>query len=503
MKRAKWVALLLMCLASISESKGNDMSSELNIYTGDDKLAPYDFKIQSTVLGTVNPVIYGLLLTTTETQEILPGIIKSWDYNFHENTYKLKLGNEKFHNGREVEAEDLEFSIVRGFISSSENYNRVHFSGIKGISALKVGDKFKSGMVSGIKVLDHKTLQIELAEKNPFFLLNFTLPFVPLVPKEELKDDYFTWKKWPVGAGPYKIEKDYADHRLVLQAVTEMPGHPVRITIDNARKMDQYDLIFDEVTPSPKEGDFKKAISKYPNSIVVLKFYRNNTLNKNADFRKAIYHAIDRDTLIGDSDQYLPAYEMKVNSYDGRKAKNPYDIELARSFAKKVPHDLLKHGVLVGVYASSSAFPANVARRINNLSAQFERVGINVRFEANPEKFPTKEVVQKFSMKMSSKIVDLADPVVTYGAMSPYHDENPDSDGAFDRAYEKALQIEDTELRYAAIQDIAKLIEDQALMVPLLEKYTLYRFNQSKLQSLGVQPKPQFLDLTKVELAHK
>jgi len=103
MKRAKWVALLLMCLASISESKGNDMSSELNIYTGDDKLAPYDFKIQSTVLGTVNPVIYGLLLTTTETQEILPGIIKSWDYNFHENTYKLKLGNEKFHNGREVE----------------------------------------------------------------------------------------------------------------------------------------------------------------------------------------------------------------------------------------------------------------------------------------------------------------------------------------------------------------------------------------------------------------
>ena len=487
-----------------NQSFGAKMNHELYIYTGDDNLAHYDFKIQTPVLGVFNPTVYGLLINSNEKQELLPGLISEWKWEFKEKKYLLTLADAKFHNGREITAEDLEFSLIRGFISASENYNRIHFSDIKGITDLKVGMKYKSGMVPGLKVLNKKQLQIELSNINPIFLLNFTVPFVPLVPQEELKDDYFTWKKVPIGAGPYKVESDYHDHRLKLVAVKPTSDRPSIIVMDNARKMEKYDVIFDEVKASPQEQNFEKVLSKYPVSIASLAFYRDNPLNQDLNFRKAVYHAIDRDSLSLGADQYRPAYEMMVRPYGGRaKPQNPYDPVRAKAYLEKVPHKLLKNGVKVGVYATNDDWTPVMRERINRMTAQFEKIGLHISFSANPEKFPTPEVVKKFTIKMRSKVVDLADPAVSYGAMSsrsPYSKENPIQGNEYDVAYEKALKASDLESRFHAIQEIAHLIEEQALAVPLMQKYAFYRINPEKVKTLGSQAKPLFLDLSKVEM---
>ena len=147
-----------------------EMNKKLTVYLGDYDLAPYEFKISTFVLGVVHPVLHGHPLKANDSQQILPGIIEKWGFD-HKNTYTLVLGNTKFHNGREVTAKDLEFSIIRGFISDKENYNKIHFSDIEGLDKLKIGQKFTSGMASGIQVIDNKTLKIRLKNQNPFFLI--------------------------------------------------------------------------------------------------------------------------------------------------------------------------------------------------------------------------------------------------------------------------------------------------------------------------------------------
>ena len=187
------------------------MTKNINVLLGEYNLAPYEFKASTNALGAVNPVLFGYILKSNETQEILPGIITNWKFD-HKNKYTLTLGEAKFHNGRTVKATDFEFSIIRGFISKNENYNKILFSDIEGTENLKIGSIYKPGMLSGIKVTNEKTVEITVKNNNPIFLLNFTIPFAPIVPIEELEDDLYTWKKTPIGAGPYQIVNDYKDH---------------------------------------------------------------------------------------------------------------------------------------------------------------------------------------------------------------------------------------------------------------------------------------------------
>ena len=87
------------------------MSKTLKIFTGIENHSPYDFRVETPILGTVNPVLFGYLLKSNETQEIYPGLITKWNYDYKSKKYSLTLGNAKFHNGREINSEDLEFSI--------------------------------------------------------------------------------------------------------------------------------------------------------------------------------------------------------------------------------------------------------------------------------------------------------------------------------------------------------------------------------------------------------
>ena len=484
--------------------EGQVLAETINIYVGDDTLAPYDFKIETPILGAVNPVLYGYLLHSNSLNELAPGLITEWAYEFKEKKFVLTLGDFQFHNGRSIGADDLEFSIVRGFISDAQNYSRIHFSDIKGITKLKVGMKYHAGLVPGIRVISKQKIEIELENPNPNFLINFTIPFVPLVPREELGENYYAWKHQPIGAGPYKIEKDYADHRLVLKGVQSQKGRPNYIIFDTQRKQELYDIVFDRVVASPSEQKHHNQFSQNPVSINSIFFYRDKPANQNVHFRKAIYHAIDRDVLTEKSDQFKPAYEMLVRPYGGRIAPhNPYSLELAMSEVKKIPREIISKEYIVGVYSPNSVFSPLMAVRINKMSEMFKKIGLKIRFEPNPEKFPTPEVMKKFDMKLWSKVVDLADPVISYGAMSslsPYANEIPSSGGKFDTIYESAIAAKTTEERLEKLQNISKLIEEEALIVPILQKYVLYRIDSSKIKSLGEQPKPLFLDLSRVEL---
>jgi ABC-type transport system substrate-binding protein len=480
------------------------LSKTLRIYLGDYDISPYDFSTSVSALGSVYSALFGHLLNSDESQKISPGLIKKWHYDFKLHKYTLNLGNDKFHNGREINADDLEFSIVSGFISTAENFNRIHFSDIAGTEVLKPGMKFQSGMLSGLKVIDNKTVEITLKAANPIFLLNFTFPFVPLIPKEEIKEDYHTWKTYPMGAGPYKIEKDFKDGVLVLNLAQPGDGTlPDEIEYYTQRKNVDYDLIFDLVDATKNEMNFTKVFSKSPTAVTSLFFYRGNRFSKNLNFRKAIFYAIDRDAVAEGAEEFKPAYKMLGDSSGAKsEEKNPYNLKLAKHYFQKLPKSFRDANLFINVY-SGKIFSTIMKTRILKISEQLKKVGFNITFEPSSEKFPSAETMKKYVARLQSKVVDLADPVITYGtiaSISPHKNEIPDTHGQFDRLYNQAVQASSYDERIIDLQKISSLIDDQALIVPIMRKYVMYRFNPKTVESLGEQSKPLFMDASLIKM---
>jgi ABC-type transport system substrate-binding protein len=231
-------------------------------------------------------------------------------------------------------------------------------------------------------------------------------------------------------------------------------------------------------------------------------FYRGKPLNENINFRKALFHGINRDRFSTDIPHNKSAYEMMVRPYGGRiHTPNPYNPKLAAEYAAKIPKSLLSKPVKVGIFSTEKSFSAIGQKRIELITEDLKAIGIPIVFELNFEKFPSPEVIEKFDIKQMAKVVDLADPAISFGAMasiSPYAKEIPDTSGEYDRRYAEALNAQTFDSRIEAIEKIAKLIEDQALLVPLIQQYVTHRYNPATIESLGAQAQPMFLNLGNV-----
>lgn len=137
------------------------------------------------------------------TYALEPGLAKEWSIDNLDIIFKLQP-NAKFSDGSDVTADDVAFTI-KGFIAKGTGSPRqTKYLSIEGAQDYADG---KADDVSGIKVVDPKTLMVTLAKPDAPFLYNMRFIFV--VPKaalegKSLTDDPFFQN--PVGAGPYVFQ---------------------------------------------------------------------------------------------------------------------------------------------------------------------------------------------------------------------------------------------------------------------------------------------------------
>jgi peptide/nickel transport system substrate-binding protein len=133
-----------------------------------------------------------------------PGLAASWTIDGLKFTFTLQP-NAKFSDGTDVTADDVAFTIKGHLAKSTGSSRQSRFAVIAGAQEFTDGT---AQDVSGIKVVDPKTLEIALAKPDFPFLLN--LRFVYVVPKaaldgKDLTNDPFFQN--PIGAGPYVFQK--------------------------------------------------------------------------------------------------------------------------------------------------------------------------------------------------------------------------------------------------------------------------------------------------------
>ncbi|QKV18285.1 ABC transporter substrate-binding protein [Oricola thermophila] len=157
----------------------------------------------------------GLMDYEPGTTQLRPELAESYEISEDGTvfTFKLREGV-KFHNGRELTAEDVKYSIERVVNPETQSPGAGFFGSIKGFEEASAGE---AAGLSGIIVEDPYTIRFELSRPDATFLHVLALNFAHVVPKEEVEKYGADFGKHPVGSGAFRLAEWTLGQRLVFE----------------------------------------------------------------------------------------------------------------------------------------------------------------------------------------------------------------------------------------------------------------------------------------------
>ena len=146
---------------------------------------------------------------------VIPALAQSWSASRDGLvwTFNLRQGV-KFHNGREVVAEDVVYSLSRLLDPAVGSRRGMLLEKVKGASELQEGTAKK---LDGLKAIDRYTIQITLSEPFAPFINIFGLPHTAVIPREEVERLGADFATTPVGTGPFRLVGWERGREIVLE----------------------------------------------------------------------------------------------------------------------------------------------------------------------------------------------------------------------------------------------------------------------------------------------
>mgnify|MGYP002336180015 CR=1 FL=1 len=149
------------------------------------------------------------------TAELTPGLAESYEISKDGLTYTFRLRKGvKFHNGRELVAADVKYSVERVTNPKTESPGAGFFDSIAGMDAWKKGE---ANEVKGVTVVDPYTVKFTLSRPDATFLHVMGLNFSSVVPKEAVDKAGKDFGKKPVGSGAYSLAEWKLGQQLVFR----------------------------------------------------------------------------------------------------------------------------------------------------------------------------------------------------------------------------------------------------------------------------------------------
>lgn len=266
-------------------------------------------------LGILQNSMEGLVRYNAEGTVIEPAIAEDWTISDDQLTYTFNLRDAQWSDGTPVTANDFVFAwntvakpeTAAGYASFME-----YIEGGKG-----AGTADYTGPLA-VTAVDDKTLEVKLAEPTPFLLSLLSFPtFFPV--NEEFytnvgADKYGTTADTSLSNGPFTVTTWDKDQQLVLTKnetywdaeTVALPSVTFRVVQDEATTVQLFDS--GELTRMNVSGDYYDRYKDDAGfdtakdlSIWYLSVNQNNNnknpMLQNADFRKALSTAIDREVI--------------------------------------------------------------------------------------------------------------------------------------------------------------------------------------------------------------
>jgi len=156
----------------------------------------------------------GLMDYVPGTTELRPGLAESYMVSEDGLTFTFSLrSGVTFHNGREMTAADVKYSLDRVTNPETQSPGAGFFAAIAGFDAISDGS---ASTLEGVTVIDPSTVQIQLSRPDATFLHVMALNFASVVPEEAVAAANGDFGKLPVGTGAFKLDEWTIGQRLVF-----------------------------------------------------------------------------------------------------------------------------------------------------------------------------------------------------------------------------------------------------------------------------------------------
>jgi ABC-type transport system substrate-binding protein len=209
------LAALLAASPALSQDDIKQGGSMIVTYQNDvstlDPAIGYDWQNWS----IIKSIFDGLMDYEPGTANLTPDLAESYTISDDGMTYTFKLRpGVKFHNGREMTAEDVKYSLDRVTNPATTSPGAGFFGSIQGFAEMADGS---ATSLSGVTVVDPLTVEIKLTRPDATFLHVMAINFAFVVPKEAVDQYGADFGKNPVGTGAFKMAEWTLGQKLVLQ----------------------------------------------------------------------------------------------------------------------------------------------------------------------------------------------------------------------------------------------------------------------------------------------
>lgn len=515
MKKILIILFSLIVLSSCAKENGSNISSTATVNETDTAAAPAssemaEEKVSFTISngsepmsldpaqmqGTVERRIYEALfeglVTVDEFGQPVPGLAESWEVSEDGLTYTFKIReNAYWSDGKQITAHDVVYSWLREldpmtaspyawfpsmFIEGAEEYNS------------------STGSKEDVKIaaLDDFTFQMTLKGPFPYAINALTHYTFAVVPQQAIEAHGEEWVKPEnfVGNGPFVLSKWTPQDKIVCTR-SETYWDKENVHLDEVVYLasddtnTNYTMFIagqsDWCTTVPTEMlDQIMMMKEYQVSPQLSTYYYSFNVNKapldNADVRKAISYAIDRETLVDNvlKAGQIPSYSMvpPMEGYEGL-TEETYDPEYAAEL-------LAKAG-----YPNGAGFPTITIlyntddnhKMIAEFIQSELKNNLNINVELENQEWATYNANRdnhNFEIARAGWVGDYQDPntfldmFVTGVAMNDVGYANPE----YDELIEKASTMPSGEERFQVLQEAEEMLVTRDMAVLPLYYYS-------------------------------
>ena len=449
--------------------------------------------------------IFGGLVTIDRNLDVVPDLAESWDISADGRVYTFRIRPDAvFHDGKPVTAEDVRWSLERATDPLTEAPNVDQYLGdIVGVDAKLAGDVLE---ISGVQVINGRTIEITIDAPKSFFLAKMTYPTAFVLDRENIEANPKNWFRKPNGTGPFKMTEYKVGETLILSRhdayhLGSAKVAEVEMILSGGTSMLMYEN--DEIDiagvgladldrllePSHNlNAELTRAAPSF--SVQYIGLNVNEPPLDDVKVRQALNLAIDKREIatIVLGDQVVPAKGILPPGFPGfSESVSGYKFDPIKAkqllLESKYGNDLDNLPPIT--ITTPGSFGANVSLDMEVVLAMWEKnLGITTEFQQTEFATFLKDLnKRRFQMFDIGWIADYPDPenfldILFYSDSSNNHTNynNPEVDALL----EKARVETDETLRFSIYNEVEQTILDDAPWIPLWysgERYLLVKPN--------------------------
>jgi len=449
--------------------------------------------------------VFGGLVTIDRNLNVVPDLAESWGISADGRVYTFRIRPDAvFHDGKPVTAEDVRWSLERATDPLTEAPNVDQYLGdIVGVDAKLAGDVLE---ISGVRVINERTIEITIDASKSFFLAKMTYPTAFVLDRENIEANPKNWFRKPNGTGPFKMTEYKVGETLILSRHDAYHLGPAKVAevemiLSGGTSMLMYEN--DEIDiagvgladldrllePSHSlNAELTRAAPSF--SVQYIGLNVNEPPLDDVKVRQALNLAIDKREIatIVLGDQVVPAKGILPPGFPGfSESVSGYKFDPIKAkqllLESKYGNDLDNLPPIT--ITTPGSFGANVSLDMEVVLAMWEKnLGITTEFQQTEFATFLKDLnKRRFQMFDIGWIADYPDPenfldILFYSDSSNNHTNynNPEVDALL----EKARVETDETLRFSIYNEVEQTILNDAPWIPLWysgERYLLVKPN--------------------------